>query len=67
MPVLILLTVLGVVVLVGLGILIGRISITTEQRIVRTRQERQRWRLFLWQREIEAAEGRCVRCQTLQL
>ena len=55
---------LGVPVLVGLGVAIGRISVTAEQRIARVRIERQRWRLFLWQREIEEQEGHCVRCRT---
>lgn len=54
---------LGLPALLGLGVGIGRLSMTAQQRITSVRQERQRWRLFIWQREIEAAEDRCNRCQ----
>ncbi|MBC8091971.1 MAG: hypothetical protein H7Y15_08550 [Pseudonocardia sp.] len=54
----------GVPVLIGLGVGIGRLTITAQQRIVRIRQERHRWLLHTWQRDLEANEGCCIRCRT---
>ena len=53
---------LGAPTLVGIGVAVGRLSVAAEHRIIRTRLERQKWRLFLWQREIESTEGRCIHC-----
>lgn len=55
---------LGAAVLIGLGAAVGRLSITQQQRIVRIRQEKHRWLLHAWQRELEHREGRCDRCRT---
>jgi hypothetical protein len=55
---------LGLPAMVAIGIGIGRLSVTEQQRITRLRQDRQRWRLYLWQQEIDAVEGRCMRCRT---
>lgn len=54
---------LGPLLLTSLGALIGRLSITEQQRIVRLRQERRQWLLYNWQSELERREGTCVRCR----
>ncbi|CAA9385468.1 MAG: hypothetical protein AVDCRST_MAG66-591 [uncultured Pseudonocardia sp.] len=51
-------------VLLALGIVGGRLSITLQQRIVRVRQERHRLLLRTWQDELERREG-CRFCREL--
>jgi hypothetical protein len=53
------------VLLVVLGVAIGRLSITAQQRIVRVRQERHRWLLRAWQDDLERQEGLCHHCRAL--
>ena len=48
---------IGVLALVGIGVAVGRLSITTQQRIVHVRHERPRGLLRMWQDELEAGEG----------
>lgn len=53
---------IAAVALVGVGVFIGRLWITAQQRIVRVRQERHRWLLYTWQGELERRDGQCARC-----
>lgn len=54
----------GAFVLVAVGASLGRMSVSTQQRIVRLRQERHRWQLRAWQDELEREEGTCDRCRS---
>lgn len=50
--------------LFALGVAVGRLTTTEHQRITHKRLERRRWHLVQWERDLDAQEGRCVRCAT---